>query len=86
MLAQDAVVAAEAGVDGILLSNHGGELASSIQNFCLERFRSSARLVNVIISTRGFGTDRYSTLPPLEVLYKLRIHRPDVFDKLEGPS
>ena len=25
-----------------------------------------------------------SSLPPLEVLYKLRRERPDVFDKLEG--
>ncbi|KAH9946806.1 FMN-dependent dehydrogenase-domain-containing protein [Amylocystis lapponica] len=48
----DAVLAAEAGVDGILLSNHGG------------------RQLN------------YS-LPPLEVLYKLRKERPDVFDKVE---
>ena len=27
-----------------------------------------------------------SALPPLEVLYKLRKQRPDVFDKLEGQS
>ncbi|KAJ6604787.1 FMN-dependent dehydrogenase-domain-containing protein [Mycena vulgaris] len=46
---EDAVLAAEAGVDGILLSNHGG-----------------------------------NSLPPLEVLYKLRQQRPDVFDKIEG--
>ncbi|EED78421.1 predicted protein [Postia placenta Mad-698-R] len=45
---KDAVLAAEAGVDGILLSNHGGD-----------------------------------SLPPLEVLYRLRQQRPDVFDKLE---
>ncbi|KAF9821919.1 hypothetical protein IEO21_00349 [Rhodonia placenta] len=44
----DAVLAAEAGVDGILLSNHGGD-----------------------------------SLPPLEVLDRLRQQRPDVFDKLE---
>ncbi|KAJ7727840.1 FMN-dependent dehydrogenase-domain-containing protein [Mycena maculata] len=49
---EDAVLAAEAGVDGILLSNHGGRQLE------------------------------YS-LPPLEVLYKLRKQRPDVFDKLE---
>ncbi|KAH9937554.1 uncharacterized protein B0H18DRAFT_1113373 [Fomitopsis serialis] len=49
----DAVLAAEAGVDGILLSNHGGRQLD------------------------------YS-LPPLEVLYRIRKQRPDVFDKLEG--
>ncbi|KAF7303314.1 hypothetical protein MKEN_01295500 [Mycena kentingensis (nom. inval.)] len=49
---QDAVLAAEAGVDGILLSNHGGRQLD------------------------------YS-LPPLEVLYRLRKQRPDVFTKLE---
>ncbi|CCL99735.1 uncharacterized protein FIBRA_01757 [Fibroporia radiculosa] len=48
----DAVLAAEAGVDGILLSNHGGRQLE------------------------------YS-LPPIEVLYKIRQQRPDVFDKLE---
>ncbi|KZT06829.1 uncharacterized protein LAESUDRAFT_138709 [Laetiporus sulphureus 93-53] len=48
----DAVLAAEAGVDGILLSNHGGRQLE------------------------------YS-LPPLEVLYRIRKQRPDVFDKLE---
>lgn len=48
----DAVLAAEAGVDGILLSNHGGRQLE------------------------------YS-LPPLEVLDRLRQQRPDVFDKLE---
>ncbi|KAF8216084.1 FMN-dependent dehydrogenase-domain-containing protein [Mycena galopus ATCC 62051] len=45
----DAVLAAEAGVDGILLSNHGGD-----------------------------------SLPPIEVLYRLRKQRPDIFDKVEG--
>ncbi|KAJ6554423.1 FMN-dependent dehydrogenase-domain-containing protein [Mycena capillaripes] len=49
---EDAVLAAEAGVDGILLSNHGGRQLE------------------------------YS-LPPIEVLYKLRKQRPDVFDKTE---
>ncbi|KAJ3571579.1 hypothetical protein NP233_g3659 [Leucocoprinus birnbaumii] len=49
---EDAVLAAEAGVDGILLSNHGGRQLE------------------------------YS-LPPLEILYKLRLKRPDVFDKVE---
>ncbi|KAJ7293712.1 hypothetical protein C8J57DRAFT_1269730 [Mycena rebaudengoi] len=44
----DAVLAAEAGVDGILLSNHGG-----------------------------------NSFPPLEVLYRLRKQRPDVFEKVE---
>ncbi|PFH54603.1 hypothetical protein AMATHDRAFT_52242 [Amanita thiersii Skay4041] len=49
---EDAMLAAEAGVDGILLSNHGGRQLD------------------------------YS-LPPLEVLYKLRRQRPDIFSKLE---
>ncbi|EKM60941.1 uncharacterized protein PHACADRAFT_204088 [Phanerochaete carnosa HHB-10118-sp] len=49
---QDAVLAAEAGVDGILLSNHGGRQMP------------------------------YS-LPPLEVLYRIRQQRPDLFDKME---
>ncbi|PCH40489.1 hypothetical protein WOLCODRAFT_136908 [Wolfiporia cocos MD-104 SS10] len=48
----DAVLATEAGVDGILLSNHGGRQLE------------------------------YS-LPPLEVLYRIRKERPDVFEKLE---
>ncbi|KAF7307037.1 hypothetical protein MIND_00496800 [Mycena indigotica] len=49
---QDAVLAVEAGVDGILLSNHGGRQLE------------------------------YS-LPPIEVLYRLRKQRPDVFEKTE---
>ncbi|OCH96393.1 hypothetical protein OBBRIDRAFT_237224 [Obba rivulosa] len=49
---EDAVLAAEAGVDAILISNHGGRQME------------------------------YS-LPSIEVLYKLREQRPDVFDKLE---
>jgi L-lactate dehydrogenase (cytochrome) len=48
----DAVLAAKAGVDGIIISNHGGR--------SLE----------------------YS-LPSIEVLYRLRKERPDVFDKME---
>ncbi|KAI0639264.1 FMN-dependent dehydrogenase-domain-containing protein [Trametes polyzona] len=49
---QDAVLAAEAGVDGILLSNHGGRQLEF-------------------------------SLPSIEVLYRIRKQRPDVFDKLE---
>ncbi|KAJ7040470.1 FMN-dependent dehydrogenase [Mycena alexandri] len=49
---KDAVLATEAGVDGIMLSNHGGRQLE------------------------------YS-LPPIEVLYRLRKQRPDVFDKTE---
>ncbi|KAK0465173.1 FMN-dependent dehydrogenase-domain-containing protein [Desarmillaria tabescens] len=49
---EDVILAADAGVDGILLSNHGGRQLD------------------------------YS-MPPLEVLYRLRQRRPDVFDKLE---
>jgi len=48
----DAVMAAEAGADGILISNHGGRQLD------------------------------YS-MPTVEVLYRLRMQRPDVFDKLE---
>ncbi|CCM00903.1 uncharacterized protein FIBRA_02949 [Fibroporia radiculosa] len=52
----DAVMAVEAGVEGILISNHGvGHFA---ELFC-------------------------SSLPPIEVLYRIRKERPDVFDKLE---
>ncbi|GJE85999.1 FMN-dependent alpha-hydroxy acid dehydrogenase family protein [Phanerochaete sordida] len=49
---EDAVLAAEAGVDGILLSNHGGRQMPY-------------------------------ALPPLEVLYRIRQQRPDLFDKME---
>ncbi|KAF5356309.1 hypothetical protein D9756_003883 [Leucocoprinus leucothites] len=49
---EDAVLAVEAGVDGILLSNHGGRQLE------------------------------YS-LPPMEVLYRLRQKCPDIFDKVE---
>ncbi|KAJ7619164.1 FMN-dependent dehydrogenase-domain-containing protein [Mycena polygramma] len=49
---EDCVLAAEAGVDGILLSNHGGRQLDY-------------------------------ALPPIEVLYRLRQQRPDVFDKVE---
>ncbi|RDX56011.1 hypothetical protein OH76DRAFT_1427429 [Lentinus brumalis] len=49
---EDAVLAAEAGVDGILISNHGGRQLEY-------------------------------ALPCIEVLYRLRQQRPDVFDKLE---
>ncbi|KAF8529939.1 FMN-dependent dehydrogenase-domain-containing protein [Gautieria morchelliformis] len=44
----DAVLAVEAGVDGIMISNHGG-----------------------------------SSMPSVDVLFKLRKQRPDVFDKVE---
>ncbi|KAI0651715.1 FMN-dependent dehydrogenase-domain-containing protein [Trametes meyenii] len=49
---EDAVLAAEVGVDGILLSNHGGRQLEF-------------------------------ALPSVEVLYRIRKQRPDVFDKLE---
>ncbi|KAH9944503.1 uncharacterized protein BXZ73DRAFT_87388 [Epithele typhae] len=49
---EDCVAAAEAGCDGVLISNHGGRQLE------------------------------YS-LPGIEVLYRLRKQRPDVFDKLE---
>ncbi|KZP31170.1 hypothetical protein FIBSPDRAFT_1037639 [Athelia psychrophila] len=48
----DAVLAAEAGVDGIIISNHGGRQLEY-------------------------------TMPSIEVLYRLRKERPDVFDKIE---
>ncbi|KAL1756152.1 FMN-dependent dehydrogenase-domain-containing protein [Schizophyllum commune] len=49
---EDALLAAKAGVDGILISNHGGRQLD------------------------------YS-LPPIEVLYRLRKHHPEVFGKME---
>jgi L-lactate dehydrogenase (cytochrome) len=49
---QDAVLACEAGCEGIVLSNHGGRQLE------------------------------YS-LPPIELLYKIRQQRPDVFEKTE---
>lgn len=49
---EDAVLAAETGVDGILISNHGGRQLDF-------------------------------SLPSIEVLYRLRKERPDVFDKCE---
>ncbi|OCH90591.1 hypothetical protein OBBRIDRAFT_754729 [Obba rivulosa] len=49
---EDAVLAADAGVDGIVVSNHGGRQLEF-------------------------------SLPPIEVLYKIRKQRPDVFGKLE---
>ncbi|KAH7931134.1 hypothetical protein BV22DRAFT_1027892 [Leucogyrophana mollusca] len=48
----DAVLAVEAGVEGIVISNHGGRQLEF-------------------------------ALPPIEVLYKIRQQRPDVFDKTE---
>lgn len=35
-------------------------------------------------SARGLTDGPSSSLPPLEVLYRIRKQRPDVFDKLEG--
>lgn len=49
---EDAVLAAEAGVDGILISNHGGRQLDA-------------------------------SLPSIDVLYRLRKQRPDVFGKCE---
>ncbi|KAF8203685.1 FMN-dependent dehydrogenase-domain-containing protein [Pholiota molesta] len=53
----DAVLAADAGVDGILISNHGGK--------------------SLFFLTK-------TSLPPMEILYLLRLQRPDIFNKLEG--
>ncbi|KAI0702513.1 FMN-dependent dehydrogenase-domain-containing protein [Cytidiella melzeri] len=49
---EDAVLAAEAGVEGILISNHGGRQMEY-------------------------------ALPSIEVLYRIRKQRPDLFDKME---
>ncbi|KZT74753.1 hypothetical protein DAEQUDRAFT_659124 [Daedalea quercina L-15889] len=68
-LLSDAVLAAEAGVDAILLSNHGGK--------CSARGEFTNHFMTSI------STVRDSALPPLEVLYKIRKQRPDLFDKLE---
>jgi hypothetical protein len=81
------VLAAEAGVDGILLSNHGGNYNQSFY---------TSRVLNChfqVVSLTGmsqiyffrFRIPKYcSALPPMEVLYKLRQQRPDVFHKVEG--
>ncbi|KAJ3982184.1 FMN-dependent dehydrogenase-domain-containing protein [Lentinula detonsa] len=49
---EDAMLAVEAGVEAILVSNHGGRQLET-------------------------------SLPPLEVLYRIRHQQPDIFDKLE---
>ncbi|KAL1749053.1 FMN-dependent dehydrogenase-domain-containing protein [Schizophyllum fasciatum] len=49
---EDALLAVQAGVDGILLSNHGGRQLDY-------------------------------ALPPLEILYRLRLQHPGVFDRVE---
>ncbi|KAJ3558673.1 hypothetical protein NM688_g781 [Phlebia brevispora] len=67
---EDAVLAAEAGVDAILLSNHGGEFFSII-------------LLSLLADQSTSGRQLEYALPPIDVLYKLRRQRPEVFDKLE---
>jgi L-lactate dehydrogenase (cytochrome) len=82
---QDAVLAAEAGVDGILLSNHGGnclayyvvQMLITLSGRQLDWYVSSDHLV-------AGANALYSSLPPVEVLHRLRQQRSDVFDKMEG--
>ncbi|KAI5121350.1 hypothetical protein M0805_000658 [Coniferiporia weirii] len=69
---EDAVLAAEAGVDGILISNHGGA-SSGMSDF--------HDPVNLLMQIQGRQLD-YS-MPSIEVLYRLRKQRPDVFSKME---
>jgi hypothetical protein len=85
---QDAVLAAEARVDGILLSNHGGMVSQPpLSNDFIKLFFRSAI---GIVSCRPVRLDEpyqlvlFSSMPPLEVLYKLRQKRPDIFDRVEG--
>ncbi|KIJ21373.1 hypothetical protein PAXINDRAFT_164891, partial [Paxillus involutus ATCC 200175] len=66
----DAVLAAEAGCEGIVLSNHGGKLL--VQEHGVTH-----------VKTRYTGRQLDYSLPPVEVLYKLRKERPDVFVKTE---
>lgn len=87
MQTQDALVAAEAGVDGILLSNHGGALGLATRHLFDTQFpssRSTIGLVSVKDFVGGSHSSFDSTLPPMEVLYKLRQHHPEIFDKMEG--
>lgn len=104
---QDAVLAAEAGVDGILVSNHGGE--SVAWNFLPPKFDFAdfaawRHLMQVVKWNSTFFSDsrqqhfsgRFytphfvclilsaSALPSIEVLYKIRKERPDLFDKMES--
>ena len=85
------MLAAEAGVDGILISNHGG--MSFPERFSLSLLILVLQAVSLtssfIISLDSFRiTERrpgiFSSLPSIDVLYRLRKERPDVFDKLEG--
>ena len=89
MNAQDAVLAAEAGVDGILISNHGGKLVCqpSLLLFDGQYSRPSARIVSGDshrLATLQRADIRTSSLPSIEVLYRLRMERPDVFRRTEG--
>ncbi|KAJ3895050.1 FMN-dependent dehydrogenase-domain-containing protein [Lentinula edodes] len=62
---EDAILAAEANVDGILLSNHGVSFGGTSNKEHVPDSSSSA-------------------LPPLEVLYRLRMQQEHIFNKLEG--
>jgi hypothetical protein len=86
-------LAAEAGVDGIIISNHGGE--HSTLSFCVDivfdiviLLRPSIRIVSRRDDHCHLKTanERCSSLPSIDVLYRLRKERPDVFDKVEGQS
>ena len=53
---QDAVLAAEAGVDGILISNHGGMFTHSSYSIgSLEYFRTATRIVSIPSEYQRYG-------------------------------
>ena len=86
------MLAAEAGVDGILISNHGGmSLPESLvgSSLLILVLQAASLTSSFIISLDSFRTTERrpgisSSLPSIDVLYRLRKERPDVFDKLEG--
>lgn len=89
------MLAAEAGCDGILLSNHGGKfvfyLACHLHNDHLtitppigrqlELFVVFSHLVRISGESLICAS---SSLPPIELLHRIRKQRPKVFAKLEG--
>ncbi|KAL0566219.1 hypothetical protein V5O48_015793 [Marasmius crinis-equi] len=84
---KDAVLAAEAGVDGILISNHGGkkrdlDVGKRLTEVQVGNWNSKG--VVRADSSPGLDWCHRSSMPSFEVLYRLRKQRPDVFDKVEG--
>ena len=56
------------------------------RNHRLKPWRPFIGIVSVYISYRRMLTTHLSSPPSIEVLYRIRKERPDVFDKLEGKS